>query len=67
MGFCRQEYQSGSEFPSAGDLPDPGIKSTSLHLLHWQVGSLPAALQVTSLLILALVIFLQNSERLMLF
>ena len=29
MGFCRQEHQSGSEFPSAGDLPDPGIKSTS--------------------------------------
>ena len=67
MGCSRQEYWSGSEFPSAGDLPDPGIKSTSLRLLYWQAGSLPAALQVTSLFILALVIFLQNSERLMLF
>ena len=24
-----------------GNLPDPGIKPTSLCLLHWQVGSLP--------------------------
>ena len=28
MGFSRQEYWSGLPFPS-GDLPDPGIKSTS--------------------------------------
>ena len=27
--------------PSSGDLPDPGIKPTSLRLLHWQEGSLP--------------------------
>ena len=26
MGFSRQEYWSGLPFPSAGDLPDPGIK-----------------------------------------
>ena len=26
--------------PSSRDLPDPGIKPTSLSLLHWQVGSL---------------------------
>ena len=25
MGFSRQEYWSGSPFPSPGDLPDPGI------------------------------------------
>ena len=26
MGFPRQEYWSGSPFPSPGDLPDPGIE-----------------------------------------
>ena len=67
MGCSRQECQNGLEFPSAGDLPDPGIKSTSLRPLHWQAGCLPAALRVTSLFILALVVFLQNSESLMLF
>ena len=30
MGFSSQEYWSGLPFLSAGDLPDPGIKSTSL-------------------------------------
>ena len=29
MGFSRQEYRSGLPFPSPGDLPIPGIKSTS--------------------------------------
>ena len=29
MGFSRQEYWSGLPFPSAGDLPDPGIKPRS--------------------------------------
>ena len=29
MGFSRQEYWSGSPFPSLGDLPDPGIEPTS--------------------------------------
>ena len=29
-GFSRQEYCSGLPFPSPGDLPDPGIKPTSL-------------------------------------
>ena len=28
-GVLRQEYQSGLPFPSAGDLPDPGIKPMS--------------------------------------
>ena len=32
MGFPRKEYRSGLSFPSPGDLPDPGIKSTSLAL-----------------------------------
>ena len=30
MGFPRQEYWSGLPFPAPGDLPDPGIKPTSL-------------------------------------
>ena len=30
MGFPRQEYWSGLPFLSAGDLPDVGIKLTSL-------------------------------------
>ena len=29
IGFPRQEYWSGSPFPSPGDLPDPGIEPTS--------------------------------------
>ena len=29
--------------PSSRDLPDPGLEPTSLHLLHWQAGSLPLA------------------------
>ena len=32
MGFSRQEYWSGLPFPSPGDLPDPGIKPSSLIL-----------------------------------
>ena len=30
MEFSRQEYWSGVTFPTAGDLPDPGIEPTSL-------------------------------------
>ena len=30
MGFPRQEYWSGLPFSPLGDLPDPGIKPTSL-------------------------------------
>ena len=30
MGFSRQEYLSGLPCPPPGDLPDPGIKPTSL-------------------------------------
>ena len=40
MAFSRQEYWSGLPCPPPGDLPDPGIESTS-HLLHWQAASLP--------------------------
>ena len=30
MGFSRQEYWSGLPFPAPEDLPNPGIKPTSL-------------------------------------
>ena len=30
MGFSRQEYWSELPFPPPGDLPDPGIRPTSL-------------------------------------
>ena len=32
MRFSRQEYWSGLPFPSAGDLPDPGIEPWSTAL-----------------------------------
>ena len=41
MGFSRQEYWGGLPCPLLGDLPDPGIKLTSLMSLHWQADSLP--------------------------
>ena len=41
MGFSNQEYWSGLPFPSAGDLPDPGIKPRSPALL---ADSLPTEL-----------------------
>ena len=37
MTFCRQEYWRGSSHPPPADLPDLGIKPSSLVLLHWQV------------------------------
>ena len=37
MGFSRQEYRSGTPFPSPGDLPNPGIEPKS----SWQEDSLP--------------------------
>ena len=30
MGFPRQEYWSGFSVPSPGDIPNPGIETTSL-------------------------------------
>ena len=38
MRFHKQEYWSGLPFPSAENLPDPGIEPS---LLHWQADSLP--------------------------
>ena len=40
MNFSRQEHWSRLPFPTPGNLPDPGIKLTSLYFLHCQVGSL---------------------------
>ena len=40
-GFFRQIHWSGLPFPLSGDLPNPGIKHTSLVSQHWQVDSLP--------------------------
>ena len=39
LGFPSQEYWRGLPFPSQRDLPDAG---RTLHLLQWQVDSLPA-------------------------
>ena len=39
MGFSRQEYWSGLPFPSAGDLPNPGIEPGSAAL---QADTLPS-------------------------
>ena len=41
MEFSRQQYWSELPFPSLGDLPDPGISLSLLHLFHWQVCYLP--------------------------
>ena len=41
MGFFRQEYWSGSPFPTPGDLPDPRIETMSPVSPAWQVDSLP--------------------------
>ena len=43
MRFSRQEDWTGLPCPTPGDPPDPGIKSASSSLLHWQTGSLPLA------------------------
>jgi len=41
MEISKQEYWNGMPFPTPGDLLDQGIEQASLHLLHWQVDSLP--------------------------
>ena len=41
MKFSRQQYWSGLPCFPPGDLPDPGIESRVLHLLHLQEGSSP--------------------------
>ena len=41
LGFSRQEYWSGLPCPPPRDLPNPGIKPTSLTSPSWQACSLP--------------------------
>ena len=41
--FRRQEYWSGLPCPLPGCLPHPGMELGLLHLLRWQVDSLPLA------------------------
>ena len=41
MEFSRQEYWSGLPFPSPGIFPAQGSNLSLLHLLDWQVDSLP--------------------------
>ena len=41
MGFSRQEYWSGTPFPSQRIFPTQGSNLHLLRLLHWQVDSLP--------------------------
>ena len=43
MGFSRQEYWGGLPCPPLGDLPNPGIKLTSLMSLALAGGFLPLA------------------------
>jgi len=38
MGFSRQEYRSGLPFPSPGDLPHPGIESSSTEQMNANTG-----------------------------
>ena len=52
MGFPRQEYWSRLPFPSPGDLPDPGMESTSPESSALQTNSLPLSQQGTPLLAL---------------
>ena len=43
MGFSRQEFWNGLPCPPPGIFPTQGSNPCLLHLLHWQVGSLPLA------------------------
>ena len=43
MEFSTEEYWHGLPFLPLGDLPDPGSNPSLLHLLQWQVYSLPLA------------------------
>ena len=42
MEFSRQEHWSGLPFPSPGDLPDPGIKLSSLALAGRRFTTVPS-------------------------
>ena len=66
MGFFRQEYWTGLPFPPPGDLPDLGMESPFLHLLHWQEDSSPLAPPGSDdehLFIFLLVIYIPSSVK----
>ena len=42
-GILQARILNGLPFPPAGDLPDQGSNLCLLHLLHWQLDSLPLA------------------------
>ena len=56
MGFSRQGYWRGLPFPSSGDLPSPGIRSTCLAL---QADSLPLNHWGNSFLLVASLVYIQ--------
>ena len=41
LGFSQEEYWSGLPFPPPGIFPTQGSNPHLLHLLNWQVHSLP--------------------------
>ena len=46
MGFVRQKYWTGLPFPTPGNLPEPGIESSTFdQLQYWQADSLPMSHQ----------------------
>ena len=47
MGFSRQEYWSGSPFPSPGDFPNPGIEPGSPALQAETLSSEPPGNELT--------------------
>ena len=62
MGFSRQEYRSGRSCFPPGDLPNPGIKPSSLISLALPEGSLPLVPSYNSA-ILILGIYLKNEKQ----
>ena len=50
MGFSRQEYWSGLPFPSAGDLPNPGIEPESPALQADALSSEPSGKPLLNLI-----------------
>ena len=61
MKFSRQEYWSGSPFPSPGDLPDPGIEPGSP---SFEANSLPSEPPGSQIAITQSIQYLSNQPRL---
>ena len=65
MGFSRQECWSGLPFPSAGDLPDPGIEPGSPALQADALPSKPPGKRLK--VIITIYILLTNSPKVLSF